>query len=187
MHSPDPVTSPMTSSVTSIATITTADPAGTAMAAQRLAPRLRAGDCLYLDGPLGSGKSLFARALIRRLLGDEEAEVPSPTFTLVQLYEPDGGPPVWHADLYRLSAPEDVYDLGLEEEADGSIQLIEWPDRLPDGWRPDALNIALRMDAGAGPGLDSHVGADAGRRVIDIGGRGPFAGTWARRLEGWTP
>lgn len=82
---------------------------------------------LLLSGPIGSGKSHLARALIRSRLG-EAVEVPSPTFTLVQTYA--GDPEIWHADLYRLTHPDEVLELGLEDAFSQAICLVEWPDRL---------------------------------------------------------
>ena len=92
-----------------------------------LSAMLQAGDCLLLDGPIGAGKSHLARAFIRARLG-EAAEVPSPTFTLVQTYP--GNPEIWHADLYRLTHPDHVLELGLEDAFATAICLIEWPGRL---------------------------------------------------------
>ena len=104
------------------------DEAATAALARRLAPRLRRGDVLALRGDLGMGKTAFARALIRALVADDAAEVPSPTFTLVQVYDAPGGA-LWHFDLYRLSGPDEVEELGWAEAADG-VALVEWPN----GW-----------------------------------------------------
>lgn len=92
-----------------------------------LAARLNAGDCVLLEGPIGAGKSHLARALIRARLGRME-DVPSPTFTLVQTYQADVE--IWHADLYRLSHPDEVAELGLEDAFSKAICVIEWPDRL---------------------------------------------------------
>jgi tRNA threonylcarbamoyl adenosine modification protein YjeE len=106
-------------------------PATEALAA-RLASRLEAGDCLLLDGPVGAGKTTFARALVgarRAAAGLRPEEVPSPTFTLVQTYATDG-PEIWHADLYRLGDPEEIAELGLEDAFAEAICLVEWPDRL---------------------------------------------------------
>ena len=99
-----------------------------------LAPRLERGDALLLEGAIGAGKSHLARALIRARLGYDE-DIPSPTFTLVQVYETlaeDGtaGPEIWHADLYRLGHPDEVLELGFDAALQGGICLIEWPDRL---------------------------------------------------------
>ena len=103
--------------------------ADTASIAAALAPTLKAGDVVCLHGALGMGKSVFARALIRTLCNDSGLDVPSPTFTLVQVYETDG-PPVWHFDLYRLEDPDEIFELGWEEARASAILLAEWPERI---------------------------------------------------------
>ena len=105
-----------------------------------LAGLLRAGDSLLLEGPIGAGKSHLARALIRARLGPHE-DVPSPTFTLVQTYP--GDPDIWHADLYRLTHPDEVVELGLEDAFATAICLIEWPDRLGSILPENALRLKL--------------------------------------------
>ncbi len=119
-------------------------PAETARFAARLAPLLQAGDTLLLSGPVGAGKSVLARALIQARLAaaDRIEDVPSPTFTLVQTYD-DGLAEIWHADLYRLSGPAEVDELGLWEAFDTAICLIEWPDRLGPHAPANALTIDL--------------------------------------------
>ncbi len=113
----------------------------TAALAGRLAALARAGDIIGLAGELGAGKTAFARAFIHARLG--EVEVPSPTFTLVQIYE-NGGVPVWHFDLYRLRDSEEIYELGIEEAFDSAICLIEWPEKMagnaPEDWLEMRLN-----------------------------------------------
>ncbi len=101
----------------------------TAAIAEKLAADLKPGDLVFLWGPLGAGKSVFARALIRALCGDPELDVPSPTFTLVQQYDAPGAA-IWHFDLYRLEHPEEIYELGWEDALAGGIVLLEWPERL---------------------------------------------------------
>jgi len=121
------------------------DAAATDRLAQALAPRLAPGDTLLLQGQLGAGKSHFARALIRTLLGPggEAVEIPSPTYTLVQSYDTQAGE-VWHADLYRLTDPQELVELGLDIAMDDAICLIEWPDRIAPDW--PAAAVCLRFD-----------------------------------------
>lgn len=122
------------------------DLAATEALAARAAALARPGDALLLEGPLGAGKSAFCRAFLRAAAADPSLEVPSPSFTLVQGYELPQGP-AHHYDLYRLSGPEELEELGWEEAREG-IVLVEWPDRL--GWlMPEAaLRIALAPLAG---------------------------------------
>lgn len=125
-------------------TIRLADLAATEALAARAASLARPGDALLLDGPLGAGKSAFSRAFLRAAAGDPRLEVPSPTFTLVQQYELPRFQ-AWHFDLYRLSGPDDLFELGWEEVADG-VALVEWPERLEDLRPADALGLRLAPD-----------------------------------------
>ncbi len=118
------------------------DAAATAALARAVAGRARQGDVIALSGDLGAGKTHFARAFIHALSGDEAETVPSPTFTLVQVYERTPAP-VWHFDLYRLEQPEEVYELGFEDALAQGISLIEWPERLGPLLPRDRLDIAL--------------------------------------------
>ena len=101
-------------------------------------------DVIALRGDLGAGKTVFARAFIRARTRPDE-EVPSPTFTLVQVYEPAGraDAAIWHFDLFRLATAEDALELGIEDAFGGAISLIEWPERL------GRLLPASRLDADA--------------------------------------
>ncbi|MGO1119055.1 tRNA (adenosine(37)-N6)-threonylcarbamoyltransferase complex ATPase subunit type 1 TsaE [Rhodovibrionaceae bacterium A322] len=117
------------------------DEDATRQLARHLAPLLRAGDVLALDGDLGAGKTAFSRALINALPGPAE-EVPSPTFTLVQTYE-RADLEVWHVDLYRLEEPEEAIELGLEEAFSDALCLVEWPERLGPYLPPTALSLVL--------------------------------------------
>lgn len=103
------------------------DAAATTRLGQVVAPLLRTGDSVLLYGPLGMGKSTLARGLIRALTTPDE-DVPSPTFTLVQFY--DSEPAVAHFDLYRLTRPEEAFEIGLDEALDDGCAVIEWPERL---------------------------------------------------------
>lgn len=123
------------------------DEMATTSLAKALSRVAEPGDLIALSGDLGAGKSTLARAFIREALGDPEAEVPSPTFTLVQEYDHPDGYALFHADLYRLSAGDDIEDLGLEDEQDNAVMLIEWPDRLPMGWHNNVLGVALELRA----------------------------------------
>ena len=123
-----------------------ADEAATLRLAADIAAILKPGDIVALSGHLGSGKSLLARAILRELAGDPTLEAPSPTFTLVQSYDTPRGP-VLHADLYRVRTPDELDDIGLIEDIERLITLVEWPDRagtrLPAGRR---LDIVLDVD-----------------------------------------
>lgn len=110
------------------ATGTLSGPEETCLLARRIAPHLKPGDVICLDGPIGAGKTHFARCLIQSLLRIPE-DVPSPTFTLVQTYDSIKGE-IWHADLYRLTRIDEVEELGLLEAFDTAVCLVEWPDRL---------------------------------------------------------
>ena len=121
--------------------IVLADLAATSRLAAAVAARARPGDAILLDGPLGAGKTAFARAFLRAAAEDPALEVPSPTFTLVQSYETNRGQ-VHHYDLWRLDGPGALDELGWDEARD-DIVLVEWPDRLGP-LRPEAaLTIAL--------------------------------------------
>lgn len=129
-------------------TVHLSDLAATRAFAARLAPALRPGDAVLLEGPLGAGKSEFARALLRAATGDPALEVPSPSFTLVQHYDlPGGAGAAWHFDLYRLRGPEELAELGWEEARRGVV-LVEWPDRLGPLAPEDALRISLAPGEG---------------------------------------
>lgn len=121
-----------------------ADEAATQDLGRALAASLRPGDALCLTGPLGAGKSTLARAMIRALTTPDE-EVPSPTFTLVQFYETAEFPLV-HFDLYRLSDPDEAYEIGLDEALDGGVTLIEWPQRLEGRLPANRLDIDIALD-----------------------------------------
>src|SRR5471030_2982366 len=115
-----------------------------------IAAGLEAGDLITLSGDLGAGKTTFARALIRHLAGDETVEVPSPTFTLMQAYELPRFALV-HADLYRLSGPGELAELGFEDIAPGAVTLLEWPDRAAGFLPADRLDVALTLSPPEGP------------------------------------
>lgn len=127
------------------------DEAATAGLARVLADEARPGDLITLCGDLGAGKTTFARAFVRAVAGDPQLEVPSPTFTLMQVYETARGPVV-HADLYRIGDPLELDHLGWDEAADGAIVLVEWPDRAGEYLTGDRLDVNLRLV----PGLEGE-------------------------------
>ncbi|HLY58725.1 MAG TPA: tRNA (adenosine(37)-N6)-threonylcarbamoyltransferase complex ATPase subunit type 1 TsaE [Stellaceae bacterium] len=135
--------------------------------AGRLAGAVQPGDVVALSGPLGIGKSVFARAFVRALAGADE-EVPSPTFTLVQGYDTPAGT-VWHFDLYRLTVPEEALEIGFEEALGDLAVLIEWPERLGPLLPVRRLDVMLAE------------GATPESRVARIAGRG--GGTLAVRAS----
>jgi hypothetical protein len=110
----------------------------------------RPGDFLALSGDLGAGKTTFARAFLRALLDDPELEAPSPTFTLMQVYE---GPefPVVHADFYRLRSAEELAQLGWDEIVDGAVTLVEWPSHAAEALPSERLEIEFVFDLSRGP------------------------------------
>lgn len=140
--------------------------ADTARLGQALAAALQAHEAICLYGPLGAGKSTLARALIRARTRPDE-DVPSPTFTLVQFYE-GRGLPIAHFDLYRLTSPDEAYEIGLDEALDDGAALIEWPERL-DALPPHRLEVRITPETGMDETvrrvrLTAH-GAWEGRRI----------------------
>jgi len=107
------------------------------------------GDVITLSGDLGAGKTAAARAMIRYLAGDDSVEVPSPTFTLAQTYELPPFPLV-HADLYRVNDPLELEEIGLSPLPEGTVALIEWPERAPAALPKDRIDIALNHRAALG-------------------------------------
>lgn len=121
--------------------LTLPDLAATERLAARVAARALPGDVILLEGPLGAGKSAFARAFLRAAAADPDLEVPSPTFTLVQSYDTRLGA-VHHFDLWRLADAAALVELGWDDLRDG-ILLVEWPDRLGAERPLDALTITI--------------------------------------------
>ncbi len=145
--------------------ITLEDSARTLQLGAALAPLLRAGDMVTLYGGLGAGKTTLSRGIIGALLGNE-TEVPSPTYTLVQLYDAAEFM-LWHFDLYRIESPDALIELGWQDTADG-VALVEWPERaeghLPR-WRLDVF-------------LEEHPGGRKARLE-------PRGEDWQKRLDGF--
>jgi tRNA threonylcarbamoyl adenosine modification protein YjeE len=127
------------------------DPGATRALGRRLAAALRGGDVVALRGPLGSGKTELARALIRARAG-AAVEVPSPSFTLVQDYAL-GDLVIRHIDLYRLQDSGELLEIGLVAPEADEVWLIEWPERAETLLPDERLEVVL----GQGPTPDARI------------------------------
>lgn len=138
--------------------IVLADAAATEAFGRALAARVRPGDVVALSGQLGAGKTSIARGLLAAL--GLEGEAPSPSFAIVQPYEPPETVfPVLHVDLYRIDDPDEAEELGLDDARADSLLLVEWPERLPDSFWTDALWLTLTIEADGSRGLTARVSA----------------------------
>jgi tRNA threonylcarbamoyladenosine biosynthesis protein TsaE len=120
----------------------THSPEETERLGEALAPAVRTGDVILLEGPLGAGKTRFVMGLARGLAC--KARVRSPTFGLVHEYH--GRVILAHLDLYRLESAE-AEGLGLEEIAQRAALVVEWGEKLPRPWRDDALTLRFALEA----------------------------------------
>jgi tRNA threonylcarbamoyl adenosine modification protein YjeE len=145
------------------------DEAATLSLAARMAEWIVPGDLIALSGDLGAAKTTFARALIRRLMKDPELEAPSPTFTLMQVYE-TATYPIVHADFYRIKHPDELFNLGWDEATEGALTLVEWPERAGDHLSPERLEITFTLDPSKG----------ADYRLATLQGQGAWAARLAR-------
>lgn len=130
-----------------LAGVRLADEDATGRLARAIAGALRVGDLVLLEGPLGAGKTFFVREVARALGVPDEVAITSPTFALVHEY-PEATPPLVHADLYRLSDPFELDDLGLRDRLDDAIVMIEWGERFVDALGDPALIVRLALGAG---------------------------------------
>src|ERR1700720_2972007 len=148
-----------------------ANETATAQLMADLALLIGPGDVIPLSGDLGAGKTAAARAMIRYLADDDAVEVPSPTFTLAQAY--DLPPfPLLHADLYRIDDPAELEEIGFSPMPDGTVALIEWPERGAGALPEDRIDIALSHR----PALGSTA------RAAEITGYGKAAAQVARLM-----
>lgn len=130
-------------------TIALADALETEKLGASLATALRRGDVVALSGPLGAGKTTFARGVLAAF--GLAGEAPSPSFSLVIAYDPpDVRLPLWHVDLYRIEDRQEIEELGLEDARYDSALLIEWPERMGDRLWDDALRLTLEPDPSGG-------------------------------------
>jgi tRNA threonylcarbamoyladenosine biosynthesis protein TsaE len=138
------------------------DEAATEAFGAALARILAAGDTIALYGALGAGKTTLARGLLRGL--GHEGDVASPTFPIVQAYDPpDTRIPVWHVDLYRIEHEAELDEIGLDEARGQGALLIEWPERLPALWG-DALRLTLAVEPDGARALTAQVPPAWGER-----------------------
>lgn len=145
-----------------------ASPEDTSSVAAKLGETLKPAETILLEGSVGAGKTHFARSLIQHILLEPE-DVPSPTFTLVQIYDTLRGP-LWHADLYRVCATHELEELGLTDAFDTAICLVEWPDVLGDLAPENALTLRFA------PGEDPNARRLVARWTDE---------KWTARLDGW--
>jgi tRNA threonylcarbamoyladenosine biosynthesis protein TsaE len=136
------------------------DEAATERLGATLAGRLKPRDVVALQGGLGVGKTTLARAILRAASGDPALIVPSPTFTLVEIYDTPRGV-FWHFDLYRLEEPEQVFELGWEEARADGVALVEWAERLGALLPSERLTVTLSLE-GDGRRADLEGGARFG-------------------------
>ena len=134
-----------------------ADPAATEAFGAALAAHVRPGDVVTLRGDLGAGKTSIARGLLAAL--GLAGEAPSPSFAIVQSYDPpEVRLPVLHVDLYRIDDPDELAELGLDEALSDTLLLVEWPERAPGYW-PQALALTLSPAPDGGRILTADVPA----------------------------
>ncbi len=151
--------------------------------AKDVADLVEPGDLVTLSGDLGSGKTTFARALIRLLVGEPDLEVPSPSFVLMQIYE-SASFPIVHADFFRIKSADELLELGWEEACDGALVLVEWPERAEAALKADRLDMSFSLDRDRGETF----------RAATLTGIGAFAARLAKAkaihellaLSGWS-
>lgn len=136
----------------------------------------RTGAVIALVGPLGAGKTVFAKGVAEGL-GVDPSAVASPTFVIANEYPTPGGRTLVHVDCYRVAGAAELEAAGLLDWlAPGSVVLVEWGDRFPEALPADRLVVEL-----------SRGGPDASRRELSAVASGPAAGAllarWRAALE----
>ena len=149
-----------------ILTIDLLDESETQALARSLAKLFKNGEQIALKGDLGTGKTVFARAFIQALCG-LDTEVPSPTFTLLQIYDTENGGEIFHFDLYRIENADEAIELNIDDAFTDGISLIEWPERLGSLLPRGHLEITL-----------SYSSVESRRQVVLSGGD-----NWSLRLK----
>lgn len=139
--------------------------ADTGALAEKLAAISVRGDVWALNGTLGAGKSVFARAFIQKLTGARE--VPSPTFTLLQTYSAEAFD-IYHYDLYRLEKPAEIFELGVEEAFYSGVSLVEWPERMGAFSPRNMWNVNIEMNGSGRKITISTEDASKQKRLADV-------------------
>ncbi|HCI48648.1 MAG: tRNA (adenosine(37)-N6)-threonylcarbamoyltransferase complex ATPase subunit type 1 TsaE [Alphaproteobacteria bacterium RIFCSPHIGHO2_01_FULL_41_14] len=137
----------------------------TKLLAESLAKIAKKGDIFLLKGDLGAGKTMFVRCFIRFFLGERQ-EVPSPTFTMVQMY-PTKDFMIWHLDLYRLKSPNELDEIGIEDAFYRGVSLVEWPERL-ENYKPKKFLFLLFENENNGRKVTVTSSEDWEKRLNDF-------------------
>lgn len=156
----------MTKTQPNLHQIELASPKKTLQFGEKLAGLLTPTDTVFLIGDLGTGKTTLAKGIIGALRGHSD-DVTSPTYNLVHVWPYDGSE-IWHVDLYRLDAPKQVAELGLEDAFGHHLCLIEWPDRMGEMAPAQRLDILFHK-------------TKTGRKIV----LRPMGQNWEQRLHGF--
>lgn len=143
------------------------DEAATKKLGQTLARLSRVGDVFALYGTLGMGKSVLARAFVQELTGAEE--VPSPTFTLMQIYEAPAFE-IYHFDLYRLKSADEIFEIGVEDAMYAGVCLIEWPERMAPYLPRDIFKVEILPEGTGRKVIITPGSKEKAERLQTIGG-----------------
>ena len=121
-----------------------------------LGSQLNGRTIITLNGDLGSGKTSFVQGLAKGFNVPDDFYVTSPTYNIINEYP--GRLTLYHIDLYRISDPDELYDIGFEEIIDDeAVIAIEWPDRLPEGWIKADININIKITENDSRSFSVHI------------------------------